>query len=84
MAKMFAGQPLTDLVSEVTRATTVVTAATALINGIGSRVSSAVAQALANGASADELAPLTDLAAQVKQETDDLSAAVAANTPAAP
>ena len=76
-------QVLTDLQAQVKANTDVEDSATLLINGIAARISAAVAAAIANGATASELAPVTDEIAALKKSADDLSAAVAANTPAA-
>ncbi len=82
MAKTAAEQ-ITDLTNQVTKATTVEKSAEALINGIQSRIAAAVAAAVANGATAEQLQPVSDLAAALDTESDALNAAVVANTPAA-
>ena len=67
------------LEAEVSRLTDVDASAIALLNGIAQRVADAV--------TADNLADNTEtakLAADLKAQTDALSAAVTANTPAAP
>ncbi len=74
-----AGQPLVDLVSEVNETVGVIDSAVALINGFAARLATAVADALANGATPDELAPLTALKDQLAAEKAALAAAVAAN-----
>lgn len=76
-------QVLTDLDAEVTRATSVSAGAATLLRGINARLEKAVAEAIANGASADDLAPVTAEVAALKAASDDLSAAIAENTPAA-
>lgn len=73
---------LDDLATEVTAATTVMASATALINGIAARIQAAVDAALANGATAAELAPVQAEADALKASAADLTAAVEANTPA--
>jgi hypothetical protein len=75
---------LTTLPEEVTRTIGVMESAEVLITGFQTRLSDAITQALANGASAQELAPLKDLETALKDETSQLAAAVAANTPPAP
>lgn len=75
-----AGQPLNDLVTEVGEATTVMKSAAALIRGFKTRMDAAVAEALANGASAEELEPLTALSAELDATGNDLAAAVEENT----
>lgn len=74
---------LTDLGDKVTKATTVMSSATTLIGGIAARVQAAVDAALANGATAEELAPVQAEADALSASADELSAAVSANTPAA-
>jgi hypothetical protein len=74
---------LDQLTATVTRATTVETSAAELINGFSARLQAAVDAALANGATAAELAPVSDLATALDTESDALAAAVAANTPSA-
>ena len=74
---------LSDLETAVTAATTVMASATALINGIAARIQAAVDQALANGATAEELAPVQAEADALKASAADLTAAVEANTPTA-
>jgi len=56
------------------------TGATTLINGIAARLKAAVDQALANGATAEELTPVTDEVAALNQSASDLANAVQANT----
>jgi len=74
---------LSDLETAVTAATTVMASATALINGFAARLEAAIAAALANGATAEELAPVQAEADALKASSADLSAAVTANTAAA-
>jgi len=71
---------LDDLKLAVTNMTTVAASATTLINGIAARLQAAVDQALANGATAAELTPVTDEVAALNQSSNDLAAAVQANT----
>lgn len=73
-----------DLTTEVQETKTVMASATKLINGLNDRIKAAVDKALENGASAEELAPLTDLTTELTAEEDALSAAVAANTETPP
>lgn len=73
-----------DLRLEVERNRSVDQSAITLLNGINDRIKAAVDQALANGATAEELQPLTDLQVQLKTDTDALAAAVSANTPGEP
>lgn len=68
-----------QLTQDVTAARGAMASATVLINGFQARLDAAVAAALANGATAEELQPLTDLSAAFEADTAALSAAVAAN-----
>lgn len=72
---------LTELDAEVTRSTTVSHSAAVLIRGISARLAAAVAAAMANGATAAELEPITVEVAALKTASDDLTAAISENTP---
>lgn len=73
--------PVLDaLKAAVTRESEVVQSAVVLINGIAARVQAAVDAAIANGATAGELAPVQDEVNTMKANADALAAAVAANT----
>lgn len=72
------------LQAEVARNTTVEKSALVLIQGFGAQLTAAVNAALAAGATPAELQSLTDLATTITANDDELSAAVAANTPATP
>lgn len=74
-------QSLSDQVS-ATRG--VLKSADVFVKGVPALVQSAVDQALANGATADELAPLTDLVTALKTDSDQLTADIAANSPQSP
>jgi hypothetical protein len=74
---------IAPLAEEVTEATTVMESATILISGFQERINTAVAQALANGATEAELAPFVALEATLEANRVALAAAVAANTPGA-
>ena len=75
---------LDDLQAQVTASETVESSAVTLINGIAARIQAAVDAAVAGGATAAQLAPVTAEVAALKASSDALSAAVVANTPAAP
>ena len=79
-----ANPSLDALSAQITNATTVEASATALINGIAAQIASAVQAAIANGATAAELKPVSDLGTALQTQSDALQAAVTANTPAAP
>lgn len=68
------------LAEQVTLTEGVIDSAIVLINGIGARIAAAVEAAIANGATEAELAPFTTLEAELEAKTNDLSAAVAANS----
>lgn len=73
-----------DLTAQITAATTVQASAKTLIDGIAQRVSDAVAAAIANGATAEELAPVAALGTALSGESDALQASITANTPTPP
>lgn len=76
--------PILDaLTAAVNEAVTVEASAVALINGVSARIQAAVDAALANGATAEQLAPVQTEADALVASAAALSAAVAANTPAA-
>jgi hypothetical protein len=82
---MSTGNPTVDTtIAEIQAATTVIDSATIFANSVPGLISDAVSKALANGATAAQLAPLTDLGTALKAKADALAAAVVANTPAAP
>jgi hypothetical protein len=74
---------LDALAAQVKAATDAEDSATLLINGFAARVQAAVDAAIANGATAAELAPVQDEVNALKASSDALAAAVVANTPAA-
>jgi len=57
----------------------VVDSATALINSFATRIQAAVDAAIGNGATAEQLQPVTDEVTALKAKSDALAAAVAAN-----
>lgn len=69
-----------DLRVTVTEMTTVAASATALIEGFGAKLEAAIAAALENGATAEQLEPLKALEDALEAESGKLAAAVAANT----
>lgn len=75
-------EQITALTAEVNKARTVEASAQALIEGFGARLNTAVQAALSNGATAEQLQPLTDLGTALDAQSDALQAAVIANTPA--
>lgn len=79
-----AAELLAALRDEVAQVTSVETSAMVLINGFAARQQAAIDAALANGATAAQLAPIQDNVDALKASSDALAASVAANTPAAP
>ena len=70
---------LTDEIQTIKDTEGVIDSATALITGFTARIAAAVEAAVANGATAEELQPVTDELAAMKAKSDALAAAVAAN-----
>ncbi len=75
-----ANQIVADLVAAVAAENTVISGAIVLINGFSQRLADGIAAALAGGASAADLAPLTDLKADIDAHAKALGDAVQANT----
>lgn len=75
---------LTTLGDQVSRTTTVDGSAKRLIDGFAQRLTDAVAAAVANGATAEELAPVQAEIDALNQSSTELAQSVAANTPATP
>lgn len=83
MAKVKDAQSVIDaLTAQVQQTTTVEASAVTLINGIAGEIQTAVTAALAGGATAAQLAPITDLTASLQTSAAALSQAITANTPA--
>lgn len=80
---MTGAEQIAQLTAQVNKANTVEKSAQTLIEGIKARIDAAVAAALAAGATAEQLQPLSDLGIALDTESDSLAAAVQANTPAA-
>ncbi len=72
---------LDDLAVQVTASVTVMEGAKLLINGFAQRLVDAIAAAVANGATAEQLAPVQAEVDALKAKSDELAAAVEANTP---
>ena len=75
---------LDALTTEVTDAITVMDGATTLILGFNDRLTAAVAAALANGATAEQLAPIQSEIDAMKTSATALAAAVATVPPVTP
>jgi hypothetical protein len=77
--------PVIDqVITDMTNATTVEDSAIAFINGVPQMIADAVAKAIENGATAEQLQPVSDVGTQLQAKSDALQAALTANTPAAP
>jgi hypothetical protein len=70
---------LDALAKEVTDTVGVEESAVAALSGVEAKIEAAVAKALENGATAEQLAPVTDELAALKAAREALAAAVAAN-----
>lgn len=80
---MFPMNPdLQALENQVTATQGVLDSATVFINGVPGLIQAAVDKAIAGGATAAQLAPLSQLASDMKAKSDALTAAIAANSPA--
>jgi len=76
--------PVLDvLAAQVSATTQVIDSAVVLINGFAARVQAAIDAAVANGATAEQLAPVQGEVDALRSSSDALAAAVVANTPAA-
>ncbi len=79
-----AAQVLADLTAAVTNIVGVAQSAEAALNGVAARIQAAIDAALANGATAAELAPVQAEVDGLNAEATALAAAVAANAGPAP
>lgn len=68
---------LDQLTQQVTATVGIEQSAAALINGFQAKLDQAVAAALENGATAEQLQPISDLSNEMQKQTDALAAAVA-------
>jgi hypothetical protein len=69
-----------DLANEVQHTKGIVASAVALINGINGRIEAAVNAAIGNGATAEQLAPLTALREELATSSNGLAEAVNSNS----
>lgn len=83
MANPTGNAAIDAVIANVAAEDTVVDSAIVFINGVPKLITDAVAAAVANGATAAQLAPLTDLATGLTTKTAALKAALMANTPPA-
>ena len=73
-----------QLIDQVNASLSVELSAQTYIKGVPALIDAAVKAALAGGATAAELAPFTDLSAQLKASAQATLDAIAANTPVTP
>lgn len=73
-------EEIQQLTNQVNSATTVEDSAITFINGVPGLISTAVQAAIANGATQEQLQPLTDLGTNLQAKSDALAAAIVANT----
>ena len=77
--------PVVDAtIAQITTSDNVIDSATQLVSSIATLIANAVAAAIAGGATAADLQPLSDLVTVLNTKSAALAAAVAANTPAPP
>lgn len=74
---------LQALLDETTDVESVLDSATTFITGVPALIDAAVQKAVGNGATEEQLKPLSQLSADLKTKADAVKAAIAANTPAA-
>jgi hypothetical protein len=72
-------EQLAVLTTEVQATEGVIDSATTFINGVAQKIADAVAAAMADGLTAAQLQPFSDLGAEMKSKADALAAAIAAN-----
>lgn len=70
---------LQQLTEQVTATTGVEQSAVVFINGVQAKIDAAVAAALENGATAEQLQPVSDLSNEMQTQSTALAAAIAAN-----
>ncbi len=73
-----------DLVAAVAAEDTVIDSAVTFINGVPALIQTAIDKAIAGGATAAQLAPVTAVVADVTAKAAALEAALTANTPPGP
>lgn len=68
-------------IQTITKSETVIEGATTLIKSFPKMLNDGIAKALANGATAEQLAPLSDLSTEFNTKIQELQDAILANTP---
>ena len=74
-------QVIDDLVAATAAADTVFDSAVTFINGVPALINDAVQKAIAGGATAAELAPVSQVATDITNKAQAIQAAIVANTP---
>jgi len=74
-------QVIDDLVAQVAAADSVFDSAVTFINGVPALIQAAVDAAIAGGATAAELAPVSQVASDITAKAAAIQAALVANTP---
>ncbi len=75
---------LQPVIDEITATNTVIDGAIVYVQSVPGLITAAVDAAIAGGATAAQLQPVSDLAATLKTKADALAAAMTANTPQPP
>lgn len=70
-------QTVTDIVTAADNAETVMDGAVVALNGVAARIQAAVDAALANGATAEELAPVQTEVDELNAKSQELATAIA-------
>ncbi len=76
-----ANKVIDDLIDEITEVEGVVDSAVVYIEGVPALIKAAVDAAISNGATAEELAPVSALGAELKAKGAALKSAIEANAP---
>lgn len=71
-------------IAQITATDNVIDSAITAFGAVAQMITDAVNQALANGASADQLQPVSDAVTVLKTKTDALAVAIASPTPPTP
>ncbi len=69
-----------ETIDQIKETVGVIDSAITFINGVSDMIKKAVEAAIGNGATADELAPFTELEASLQAQKEKLAAAIAANS----
>lgn len=81
---LMANQTVDSLLKQVQDATSIEESCIVFVTGVPKLISDAVAKAMENGATAEQLAPVTEAGNLLSAKSDALAAVIAANTPVSP